>query len=165
MDRETNWDMLYEEYARPVYLYLRSLCRDERLAEDLTQETFFRAMKSIHRFNGSCRLVTWLCQIGKHLWYRELEKRKKRCPNTPLEEEALVAPQSVQAQIESDEGRIDLFRALQTLSPGVREVVYLRVMGDLSFRQIGEVLGESENWARVNFYRAKEKLRKGWPTT
>ena len=164
MDRGFSVQQMYEEYARPVYLYLLSLCHDEKTAEDLAQETFYQAMKSIRRYDGSCRLMTWLCQIGKHLWYQELDRRKKRGVPLPLQDEIIGSPEetSADAALESDENRVSLFRAMQTLEPTAREIVYLRAMGDLSFRQIGEILGGTENWARVTFYRAKEKLRKGW---
>ncbi|MBE5782742.1 MAG: sigma-70 family RNA polymerase sigma factor [Clostridiales bacterium] len=162
MDKGSSMQEIYQEYARPVYLYLQSLCHDEKLAEDLTQETFYRAVKSIHRFHGECRLVTWLCQIGKHLWYQELEKRKKRGTTLPLDENQPDASPGLHAAMESDEGKISLFQAMQHLDATAREIMYLRVMGDLSFRQIGEILGGTENWARVTFYRAKEKLRKEW---
>ena len=162
MDQGFTVQQMYQEYARPVYLYLLSLCHEEKTAEDLTQETFYRAMKSIRRYDGSCRLVTWLCQIGKHLWYQEAEKRRKRGVAVPLEEDVLPSPENAQQSLENDENRVHLFRAMQSLDPTAREIVYLRAMGDLSFRQIGEILGGTENWARVTFYRAKEKLRKGW---
>ena len=162
MDQGITVQQMYQEYARPVYLYLLSLCRDEKTAEDLTQETFYQAMKSIRRYDGSCRLMTWLCQIGKHLWYQEAEKRRKRGVSVPLEEDMVPAPDENVDSLVNDENRVSLFRAMQALEPTAREVVYLRVMGDLSFRQIGDILGKTENWARVTFYRAKEKLRKGW---
>jgi len=162
MDKGESMNEIYQEYARPVYLYLQSLCHDEKLAEDLTQETFYRATRSIHRFRGDCRLITWLCQIGKHIWYQELEKRKKRGAWQPLDENIASEGDDASVNMESDEGRISLFRAMQGLDATAREIVYLRVMGDLSFQQIGEILGRTENWARVTFYRAKEKLRKGW---
>jgi len=152
---------IYREYCKPVYLYLYSLCHEKELAEDLTQETFYRATKSIHSFNGECRLLTWLCQIGKHLWYQEIDKRKRRGQHLPLMEETAAAPNDMQADIESDEGRVTLFQSMQSLDARVREIVYLRVMGDLSFKQIGDIIGCSENYARVTFYRAKEKLKKG----
>ena len=162
MDQGFTVQQMYQEYARPVYLYLLSLCRDEKTAEDLTQETFYQAMKSIRRYDGSCRLMTWLCQIGKHLWYQEAKKRRKRGVSVPLEEDLAAAPDENVDSLENDENRVSLFRAMQALEPTAREVVYLRVMGDLSFRQIGDILGKTENWARVTFYRAKERLRKGW---
>ena len=162
MGADASIQEIYQEYARPVYLYLRGLCHDEHLAEDLTQETFYRAMKGIHRFRGDSSLLTWLCNIGRRLWYQELEKRKKRGVPLTDDENALPSPQDIQEDYANDEQRVLLFRAMQGLEPTVREVVYLRVMGDLSFRQIGDILGKTENWARVTFYRAKEKLKKGW---
>ena len=161
MKQNQEMEEIYREYCRPVYLYLYSLCHEKELAEDLTQETFYRATKSIHRFNGECRLLTWLCQIGKHLWYQEVDKRKRRGQHLPLMEETAAAPGDMQADIESDEGKVILFQSMQSLEPKVREIMYLRVMGDLSFKQIGDITGVSENYARVTFYRAKEKLKKG----
>lgn len=152
---------IYREYCKPVYLYLYSLCHEREMAEDLTQETFYRATKSIHSFNGDCKLLTWLCQIGKHLWYQEIDKRKRRGRQLPLMEETSAAAQDMQADIENDEGKVSLFQSMQSLEPKVREIMYLRIMGDLSFRQIGDIMNVSENYARVTFYRAKEKLRKG----
>ena len=162
MDQGFSVQQMYEEYARPVYPYLLSLCHDEKTAEDLAQETFFQAMKSIRRYDGSCRLMTWLCQIGKHLWYRELDRRKKRGVPLPLQDEIIGSPEgtSAAAALENDENRVSLFRAMQALDPIAREIVYLRAMGDLSFRQIGEIMQRTENWARVTYFRGREKLKK-----
>lgn len=161
MKKNQEMEEIYREYCKPVYLYLYSLCHERETAEDLTQETFYRATKSIHRFNGECKLLTWLCQIGKHLWYQEIEKRKRRGQQLPLMEESAAAAFDMQADIESDEGRVTLFQSMQSLEARAREIMYLRVMGDLSFRQIGDIMNVSENYARVTFYRAKEKLKKG----
>lgn len=161
MKQNSAMEEIYREYCKPVYLYLYSLCHERELAEDLTQETFYRATKSIHSFSGECKLLTWLCQIGKHLWYQEIDKRKRRGLQLPLLEDTASAPKDMQADIESDEGKVTLFQSMQTLEPKVREIIYLRIMGDLSFRQIGDIIGVSENYARVTFYRAKEKLKKG----
>ena len=153
-------DMIYEEYAKPVYRYLCSLCHDTDLAEELTQETFYRAMKSIHTFKGQCKLVVWLCSIGKHLWLQELQRRERK-PTASLSDRSDVADSTnIPQEFQGDENRVALFRAMQKLEEPVREVIYLRIMGDLKFSQIGDVLGKSENWARVTFYRGKEKLRK-----
>jgi len=152
---------IYREYCKPVYLYLYSLCHEREMAEDLTQETFYRATKSIHSFNGECKLLTWLCQIGKHLWYQEADKRKRRGQQLPLMEDMAAAPQNMQADIENDEEKVCLFQSMQSLEPRTREIMYLRIMGDLTFKQIGDILNVSENYARVTFYRAKEKLKKG----
>ena len=137
-----NMEEIYQAHARTVYKFLLSQCHDADLAEELTQETFYQAVRSIDRFNGSCKVSVWLCQIAKHLWYQHLRKRK---PEEPLPED----------------GHLDLLRQIHALPPSTREVVYLRAFGGLSFREIGDVLGRTETWARVTFYRGKEALRKG----
>ena len=145
-----NMEEIYQAHARTVYKFLLSQCHDADLAEELTQETFYQAVRSIDRFNGSCKVSVWLCQIAKHLWYQHLRKRK---PEEPLPEDGLPGP--------SRQGHLDLLRQIHALPPSTREVVYLRAFGGLSFREIGDVLGRTETWARVTFYRGKEALRKG----
>ncbi len=161
----TEMEEIYQEYANPVYQYLYSLCHHRQTAEDLTAETFYRAMKSIDSFNGKCKLVVWLCQIGKHLWYQELEKRGKKQTVSIDAVEEIKAAQDIPEEFQGDENRMALFRAMQTLDDVTREVMYLRIMGELHFKQIGDVLGHTENWARVTFYRGKERLKKGWETS
>ena len=148
---------IYEEYFRELQRYLLSLCRDSRIAEELTQETFFRALEHIGQFRGECTLRVWLCQIAKHLWYQHLRKRK---PEEPLPEDGLPGP-SAEEDVLTRQGHLDLLRQIHALPPSTREVVYLRAFGGLSFREIGDVLGRTETWARVTFYRGKEALRKG----
>ena len=155
------FEELYKTQGKPVYRFLLSLTGDAHQAEELLQETFYQAFLHIDRFEGRSSLYTWLCQIGKHLWYQEIDKRKRRGQQLPLLEDTAAAPQDLQADIESDEGKVNLFQSMQSLEPRVREIMYLRVMGDLSFKQIGDIMNVSENYARVTFYRAKEKLRKG----
>lgn len=155
-------DELYEQNARIVYRFLYSICRSEPLAEDLTQETFLEAYKSIERFDGSCKISSWLCQIAKHLLYRHYEKTKHEIPSA-LEDTADFIPMApapdgrVMAKLEL----MEVFRDMQKLPPAMREVIYLRITGELTFREIGEIMGRSENWARVTFYRGKEILWKG----
>ena len=98
-----------------------------------------------------------LCQIAKHLWYQHLRKRK---PEEPLPEDGLSGP-SAEEDVLTRQGHLDLLRQIHALPPSTREVVYLRAFGGLSFREIGDVLGRTETWARVTFYRGKEALRKG----
>ena len=74
--KENDIDKLYKDYARKVHSYLFYLCKDNHMADDLTQETFYQAMKSIDKFRGECKVSVWLCQIAKHLWFKEVEKRK-----------------------------------------------------------------------------------------
>lgn len=151
-------DELYRHNAQMVYRFLLSRCRDEQLAEDLTQETFLRAFQSIDRFDGSCKLSTWLCQIARHVLLQHYEKNGKESP-TELSED-IPARDDVERQILQRIELEDVFKELQTLPASMRQVVYLRVLEDLSYKEIGAILGKSENWARVNFFRAKEQLLK-----
>lgn len=150
---------LYREHAKTIYYLLLSKCRDEKLAEDLTQETFLQAMKSIDRYNGECKISVWLCQIAKHLLYQHWEKEKRE---THLDDEDWMLTDSNQFE-EQIIARYELFEVLKelhNLPEQMREVMYLRISGDLSFAEIGKIVGKTENWARVNFHRGKELLRK-----
>lgn len=155
-------DELYEQNARIVYRFLYSICRDGQLAEDLTQETFLQAYRSIERFDGNCKISSWLCQIAKHLLYRHYRKTKREIPS------ALDGSEDFIPKIPAPDGRVtaklelmEVFKEMQKLPPSMREVIYLRITGELTFGEIGQIMGHSENWARVTFYRAKEILWKG----
>lgn len=149
---------MYAQYAKPVYHFLLRLSGNPHDAEDLTAETFLRALKALPSFRGECKLQTWLFQIAKHVWYQELARRK----NTPLPLDTaapLSSPQNLQADVENKEQKISLYRRLQKLEAPTRDVMYLRLSGELTFAEIGRVLGKSENWARVTFFRGKERIK------
>ena len=158
-----NKDMtaVYEEFAPVVYKYLFCLTRDRALSEELTQETFYQAIKSVKYFRGDCKLSVWLCQIAKRLWYKELKKRR-RAVTVPLEEEKLISPQDVEGDFLEKAGRAEFYRQLHLLDENTREVMYMRLTGELSFAEIGDILGKTENWARVTFYRGRQKIAKEW---
>lgn len=149
---------LYRENAALIYHFLLSKCRNADVAEELTQETFLRAIQSIDSYNGSCKISVWLCQIAKHLLYQYWEKRKV---SVPLEDNdwMLSEEPGVERRVLAREELLDVLERVHQLPVNMREVVYLRVSGDLSFREIGRIMGKTENWARVNFFRAKELLK------
>ena len=153
--------VVYEEYAPTVYRYLFCLTRDRALSEELTQETFYQALRSVKNFRGDCKISVWLCQIAKRLWYREL-KRRKKAVIIPLEEEKLVSAQDVEGDFLEKENRAEFYRQLHLLDENTREVMYLRLTGELSFEEIGDILGKTANWARVTFYRGRQKIAKEW---
>jgi len=153
-------DDIYKEYADLVYKYLFSLTLDAHIAEELMQEAFYRAILSIDNYNGNCKMSTWLCQIAKHLWYQELDKKRRR--GTDPIDEALPDPsKSVEDSVLDAQDKMSMFRMLHSLPEPMREVMYLRLSGELSFREIGGILNQSESWARVTFYRGKKKLMEG----
>lgn len=153
-------EKVYQRHAQTVYKFLLAKTRDEHLAEELTQETFYQAVKSVDRFDGGCKVSVWLCQIAKHLWFQHLRKRKRESPVSPEDLPESPGPSAEEGLLEQ-EGRMDLLRLVHKLPEPQREVVYLRAFGGLSFREIGDVVGKTETWARVTFYRSKEKLRNG----
>ncbi len=152
-------ETLYLENVKIVSYYLHSLCKDEELTRDLTQETFLKAYESLERFDGSCKISTWLCQIAKHLLYQHWAKAGRQVAMEP--DETIPAKENTEAAVLTRVELIDCLKELHQLPEQMREVMYLRAMSDLSYREIGEIMGKSENWARVNFYRAKELLLKG----
>ena len=153
-------EQIYSDYSTYVYRYLLSLCQNASLAEELTQETFYRAVYSIKTYDGSCKISVWLCQIAKHVWYRELEKQK-RSKTAPLDENIASQRKLPEESAIDSENRMALYKAIHELDEPMREVVHMRVSGEFSFAEIGEVLDKTENWARGTFYRAKQKLVKG----
>ena len=150
-------DEIYQKYARTVYRYLLSRTRYEDLAEELTQETFCQAIQSIERFDGKCRLSTWLCAIAKH---QLLSYQRKHPPQEELERSHSVI-ESAEDQVIGSMKYVELIKSLHVCPEPFREILYMRIFGNLSFKEIGEIMGKTENWARVTYYRGKEKLREG----
>ena len=154
---------IYQQYAKTVYRYLFSLTRSAELSEELTQETFYQAIRTVDRYDESCKVSTWLCGIAKNVLFTW---RRKHPEETSLEElvetgsPQLPASGSAESEAIQEVSRMELLKQIHALTEPSREVMYLRVFGGLSFAEIGEVHGKTENWARVTFYRAKEKLRK-----
>ena len=158
-DKSIDMDSVYREYEKLVYRFLYSHTHDAEWSQELMQETFLRAVNSISRYDGTCKLSVWLCQIAKHILYQELRKKKQ------IETVELVdyltddsAPNG-ETSILKQESKIEIYREIHLLPEREREVVLYRITGELSFREIGEILGKSENWSRTVFYRAKQKIR------
>ena len=149
-------EAIYQQHAQTVFRYLLSLTGDEDLSEELTQETFYQAIRSSGRFDGNCKVTTWLCAIAKNVL---LSHRRKHPAAEDLEAADLTVP-SAEQEASLSLSRVELIKSLHGMPEPYREVLYLRLFGDLSFREIGDVFGKSENWARVTFYRGKEKIRK-----
>ena len=156
-----NMEKLYNDYFQTVFKYLFCMTYDADLSEELAQETFYQAIKTYDNFRGDCKVSTWLCQIAKHLLFKEHEKRKRYASN-PIDDisESLPAKENVESLILANESKVSLYQKLQSLDEKTREVMYLRLTGELSFREIGEILKRNETWARVTFYRGKQKLVK-----
>ena len=151
-----NMEEIYKQYSQTVFKYIFCLTDNKELAEDITQETFVIAVQRIDSFKGNCKLSVWLCQIAKYLWYKELKKDK----HLKLEDFTDIEDCSnIEDSFLEKEDRLHFFKYLQNLDASTKDVMYLRLMGNLSFNEIAEILGKTSNWARVTYYRGKQKLK------
>ncbi len=151
-------EQIYKMHAKTVCRYLLSLTHNEDLAEEITQETFCQAIRCVGKYDGSCKVSTWLCSIAKNLWLAWMKKNKE-IVISDVEIETDTA-HSAESMVISCMSKVELMRKLHQLKEPFREIIYLRLTGDLSFREIGDIMGKSENWARVNYFRGKERLMK-----
>lgn len=154
----TDLDRVYREYSDVVYRFLLARTRSPQQAEELTQETFYQAVRSIHRYDGSCRMTTWLCGIARNVMLSSYRENKTQ--PLPMEPQEELTAASAEEDALSRMDRDDIVSAMERLPEPGREVVKLRIIGGLSFARIGEILGHTENWARVTYYRAKLNWRK-----
>lgn len=154
-----NIEEIYNEYASTVYKYILCICKNPQLAEEITQETFVIAIKKIHQFRGECKISVWLCQIAKHLLYKQYKKENNLKEISLNTFEDLKIDECIEERLEEKENKIKLYKIIQMLDEKTREVIYLRMQGDLSFKEIGEILNKSESWARVTFFRGKQKIK------
>ena len=154
---------IYKSYANEVKLFLLCLTSSEDLAEELTQETFYQAVKSIHRYNGECKMSVWLCQIAKHSYFDYLKKAKHR-NHTSID---YLTTTGVDIRSKEDLPDIamikestlrEIHQEIRQLQEPYAEILLLRITMDLSFKELGDIYEKSENWARVTYYRAKCKL-------
>ena len=154
---QEDFDQIYQNYFDPVYRYVLSISENSAVAEEITQETFFKALQSLDQFQGKSNLKSWLCAIAKNQWLSEQRKKNVQ----PVDEVTSLADPSVGPEeriIRQDES-MRIHRLLHHLDEPYREVFTLRTLGQLSFRDIGELFDKSENWACVVYYRARAKLK------
>lgn len=157
-DNKDSMERIYMEYSKMVYKYLFFLTHNESIAEELMQETFYQAIRCQSRYDRSCKITTWLCAIAKNQWRNYC---KKHHMEESLDQELIDKPvPSSEDIVLSNMNKMEIMKALHELKDPQREVMYLRLSADLSFREIGEIMGQSENWARVTYYRGKERLLK-----
>lgn len=151
---------IYKKYSRIVYNYLYSLTQNIELSEELTQETFYSVINGIKNFKNECSINVWLCQIAKNKWKDYISKSKK-LKLIPFDDtiEITLSDNNIEYSIDSKNEIIQLYKKIHELDEKTREVFYLRIKGELSFKEIGEILNKTEEWARITFYRGKIKLK------
>lgn len=150
-------DEIYRLYAGDVYRFALRLCHDEALAQDIVQDTMLKAVKSIDKFDGKCSLKTYLCTIARNLYFNHLKRAENR--NLPLDEAVeAVSGVSVEQQTLDKLQAQQIHKALHRLDEPYKEVFTLRVFAELKYSEIGSLFGKTDSWARVIFFRAKEKI-------
>lgn len=145
---------MYNRYYMQVFSYLITLTKDRSLAEELTQNTFFRAL-SRGGYHGKSDELTWLCAIAKNLYMDELRRQKHFSADAPVE---TSGAEDTQTQVEDKDTALRIHIILHTLDEPYKEVFQLRVFGELSFAQIGKIFSKTESWARVTYHRARLKI-------
>ena len=150
-------EQVYKENFQTVYKYLFCLSNNIDISEELTQETFCRAVSKINTYRGACKISVWLCQIAKNLWYDYCKKNNKLIMTDEIIDVNMNDVTSEHLILKEE--KMLLYKKIQKLDSSSREVIYLRITGELSFKEIGIILNKTENWARVTYYRAKKKLK------
>lgn len=152
---------IYNVYAKSIYKYIFSLCKDETLSEDIVQETFLVASENIDKFKGESKISSWLCSIAKYIWYRKLKKDKKISKFSIDEFENVVAEyELIDEELLKNEEKLFLYKQIQNLDEETRNIMYLRILGNLTYEEISEITGKSISYVRVKFFRGKEKIIK-----
>ncbi len=153
---QDNREKLYEAYYMRVYSYAMTLTGEQAHAEEITQETFFRAISRQSSFRGESDEVTWLCAIAKNLF---LDEKRRHNRTEPISEDMPDTGKSVEQAAADRDSSFRIHLALHELEEPYREIFELRVFGELSFREIGMIFGKTENWARVTYHRSRLKLQ------
>lgn len=156
MEREA-FEKLYETYYMRVYSYVMTLAGKQHMAEEITQETFYKAFTAKSTFRGESNEVTWLCAIARNLFHDEM-RRQSKSAEADLDANA-DSGINIESEVEDRDASYRIHQALQELEEPYRRVFELRIFGELSFREIGDICEKTENWARVTYHRAKLKLQ------
>lgn len=151
-----DFDEIFMQNYDIVYGYIMRHCADAHLAEEITQQAFFNAFLKIGRFRGDCKISVWICQIAKNELFAYYKKNKK---TLSLPEELLCEEDEMLTRLENEELKQQILSKIHCLKEPYREVFYLRILGDLSFQEIGKIMEKNESWARVTYYRARMQIK------
>jgi RNA polymerase sigma-70 factor (ECF subfamily) len=154
-----DFEMVFRENNQFVFRFLMKLCGDVSLAEELTQETFFRAYMNLSALRNEEKVAVWLCQIAKNTYFAWFNEQKRKQPiSQPISENSTP---DIAELFEEKELAGRAFSVLHALEEPYKEVFMLSVFGGLSLKDISAMFGKSESWARVTYYRAKQKIMEG----
>ena len=150
-----DFEALYNMYSKDVYRYIFSLCKNEHTANDIVSETFYKAICSADKFKGDCSVLSWLCQIAKNTYFT-LANKNKFVTDLP---DDMPSSDNFEIRLTDKSQALEIHKILHLLGEPYKEVFSLRLFSELSFSEIGEIFGKTESWARVTYYRAKNKIK------
>ena len=155
------FEQIYNTYFKSVYLYVMQLSGNEHIAEEITSDTFFKAINSIDKFRGECDMRVWLCQIAKNTYFSYLKKNRKELSIDESDLRNVADPNAhVDTKISEQEDARLIQKILHDMSDPYKEVFMWRVFGELSFKEIGELYEKTDNWACVTYHRARKMIHK-----
>lgn len=160
-DGVTDFDAVYQRYFKDVYKYMLVISRNEWVAEEVTQESFFKALNKLDDFDGCSSLYAWLCQIAKNTYIDYCRKQKKLVSDEALEEAYYT--DELEQMLQDKETAAEIYRAMHDLEEPYKEVFFLRLFGELPFAQIAALFHKTDSWARVTYHRARLKIKEGMP--
>lgn len=155
---QKEFDEIYRLYSADLYRFIFNMCRNEASAMDIMQETMLRAIENIDSFKGNCSIKTYLFTIARNLYLDTLKKAENKNISSDETEQEFSDSTSFVDKLTDKESALSIHRLLHCLDEPYKEIFSLRVFAELSFREIGDIFGNSENWARTTFFRAKKKL-------
>lgn len=156
----TEFEKIYRTYFNDVFLYIRRLSNNEHIAEEITSETFYKAMRSIDSFRGDCDIRVWLCQIAKNCYYTYLKKAGQIGSIEDIELLNISAQdETVEERLSRQDEAMQIQKILHDVPDPYKEVFMWRVFAELSYKQIGQLFGKSENWACVTYHRARNMIK------
>ena len=149
------FEQVYKKYYSIVYRYLLSLTKDDSMAEEIAQETFYKALKNINKYNPEMKMLTWLCAIAKNTYFTELKRQSRH----EVLEDDIISEESIMDQIILKEESSEIMQVVRQLEEPYKKVFSLRTFGEYSFKQIGDHFRKTESWARVTYHRSKTKIK------
>lgn len=154
-----DFEQIYRDYFEDVFRYIRRLSGDEQLAEEITSDTFFKAMRAIDRFRGDCDIRVWLCQIAKNCYYNHQKRARRTDSLDEIEIPDAVGSDEMEQRLIMAEDAVKLRMLLHEIPDPYREVFMWRVFAELNFKQIGQIFGKTDNWACVTYHRARKMIK------
>ena len=154
-----DFEEMYRLYFKDVYLFILAMSKSPDIAEEITQETFFKVLKNINKYRGECSVKTWLFQIAKNTYLSHIKKTKHQETEDKISDSESSSQHSMESMCISKDEALSIYKVLHYLEEPYKEVFTLRTLGELSFREIGEIFGRKEGWARVTYHQKKKKIR------